>query len=107
MFQRLRLLTGASTELAQPQMAVRDEWAHAQLGGQPHGPTILGLGLLDFPTIGMRGDLSEKPAGSRFESTFPAFAGQLSGAFGEPHCVLASPGEQVTVAEVDHHTRLA
>ena len=54
-------VAGAPVELAEAEVAVGDEGAHAEVGGSRQRLLIGGLSLLDAGRVGLRGDLTEKP----------------------------------------------
>src|SRR5262249_36880693 len=95
---RLLPLVRTPAELAAANVAVGDGRAHPSRLGQRQRFAVVGLGLLELPTIRMRGDLSEKPQGPRFKPAFLPLARQLQSALGKPYCIFKSTGEQVTLA---------
>ena len=63
-------LPGPGVEGAEPQVAMRLQWAHAQFLSQGEGLTVVGGGLGDIRGSAMRGDLAEEAQGMRLVAAF-------------------------------------
>ena len=57
----LRVVTGAPVERAEAEVAVGDEGAHAELGGERQRLLVVRLGPLEVGCASRRGDLAQKP----------------------------------------------
>src|SRR5213593_4810052 len=66
---RLLALACAPVELAEAEVAVGDERAHAELAGERQRFAVICLGLFTVRWIGPGGDLSEEPKGPHFVAT--------------------------------------
>ena len=67
----------ALVELAEPEMAVGDERAHAQLPGQGRRQPVVPLRLADVEAIAVRRDLAEEPLRIRFLASLLALNGEI------------------------------
>jgi hypothetical protein len=56
----------ASIELAEAEVAVSDERAHAQFVGQNHGLPVGGFSLFGIRRVAMRSDVAESPESPRW-----------------------------------------
>src|SRR2546428_130320 len=85
-------LACAPVELAEAEVAVGDERAHAELVGEGHGLPVGGFGLLGIRGIAMRGDLAQSPESPRLVRPTLVVTGKIEGLTGKPDRILDSVG---------------
>ena len=67
----LRVVARAAVELAEAEVAVGDERAHAELGGECEGLAVVALGPLDLERIATGDDLTEQMEHPGLEASLP------------------------------------
>src|SRR5712691_6385597 len=101
---RLLLLARAPVELAEAEVAVGDEGAHAELLGERERVTIVAVSVLRGIAAG--GDLAEEPEGPRLVAALTALPGKAQGSPGEFESVLEPVREDVRFAQIPQEERL-
>src|SRR5262245_30424347 len=99
MLLRLLALAGAPVELAEAEVAVGDEGAHAELVGQSEGLAVVGLGPVALRRIPPRGDFADKAQGICVGSTLLVIAGEVEGTLSTFECVLHAASQQIRLAQ--------
>ena len=82
-------------ELTESQVAVGDERAHAELGGEGDGLLVVSLRGLDLGRIAMGGDLAQKPQGLGLDPPLFPVTRQRQGAVGQWGGVSQVPREEI------------
>src|SRR6266851_2959604 len=102
----LRLLAsaGAPVELAEAEVAVCDERAHAELTGERQRLAVVAVSVLWGNAAG--GDLSEEAEGPRLVAALTTLAGKGQRLPGEFESVLEPVGEDVRFAQIHQEARL-
>lgn len=91
----LRCLAFAHTsmELAEAEVVVGDEGAHAEVGGQGQGLTVVSFGVFNLSRIAMRSDLTEESESIGLVSPLPVGASKLEGLLSGRNRVLQSASQ--------------
>src|SRR5262249_47438673 len=98
MLLRLLALARAPVELAEAEVAVGDEGAHAELDGERYRLAVVLLGALDFRRIAMRGDLAEDIEATCFDSALAPLAGEAERSLCGGPGIMRSAGEEIRLA---------
>src|SRR5262245_48390703 len=106
MFLRLLAIARAPVELAEAEVAVGDEGAHAEIFGEGKGTTIRGFGMLRVCEISARAELTKKPQGIRLMSPLPEVAGESEGLAAKLACLLYAASQQIRFAEMGDPERI-
>ena len=85
-------LSQCEIQRAKAAVAVRLEWAHAQLVGQDESLMVMGFGLFGSREITMRRDLAEEAPGVRLVPAFLMDTGKIEGSPSAVACVLQAAG---------------
>jgi hypothetical protein len=96
MLLRLLALTRAPVELAEAEVAVGDERAHAELLSECERVTVVAVSVLRDIAVG--GDLADEPERRRLVAALTTLAGKAQGSLGECESVLEPVGEDVRLA---------
>src|SRR5262245_13548009 len=99
MLQRLLALARAPGELAEAEVAVGDEGAHAELLSERERLLVVLLGALDFGRVAMRGDLAADIEGASLDSARAPFAGEAERPLYSDPGVLQPAGEEIRLAQ--------
>ena len=99
MLARLLPLAGAPVELAEAEVAVGDERAHAQLLGQGQGLAIVRLRGVGLDAVGMGRDVAEQSQELALHPPFPPLPSRREPVLGDPGGVRQPPVEEVRPAE--------
>ena len=100
---RLLALARAPVELAEAEVAVGDEGAHAERLGEGERVAVVALRVLRGIAAG--GDLAEEAEGPRLAAALIALAGKGQGSPGEFASVLEPVGEDVRFAQIHQEER--
>ena len=92
-------------ELAEAKMAVGDEGAHPELGGQSHGVAIVRLGRRHVETVIMQSNLAEKTKRPCLGAAVAAFIGKHQALSGHVRSILQPAGEHVRLAKMHEQRR--
>ena len=90
---RLLRVTGLPVQLAQTNVAVRDERAHAEFFREGESLAIVVFRLPDIEGIFARRDLAEEPKSVRFVSSLFVLAGKTQGALCGSTGIRVPPGQ--------------
>src|SRR5882672_3202115 len=99
-FSGLLALAGAPVELAEAEVAVGDEGAHAEFAGKCQRLIVAGVSRLHLKGFAMRGDLAEEIEDPRFDAALCTLPGQLQHARGTCTCISVSTRQQVRLDEI-------
>ena len=100
MLLSLRPLARTAVEVAEAEVAMGEERAHAEFGGQGHGDAEMCLGSCHIGSLLMRNNLAQEAECPRLMTAFTAFAGKHHGTVGARAGVLGSVREQIRLAEL-------
>jgi hypothetical protein len=100
----LLALVHAPVELAEAEVAVGDEGAHAERLGEREGVTIAAGRVLRGIAVG--GDLADEPKGPRLVAALTTFASKGQSSLGACESVLEPVGEEVRFAQMHQENRL-
>ncbi len=100
---RLLALAGAAEELAEAEMAVGDEGAHAEFLGERERVTVVAVGVLRGSAAG--GDLAKRAESPRLDGALTALAGKGQGSSGEFESVLEPVSENVRFTQIYQEAR--
>src|SRR5262249_62264049 len=95
----LRLIACATVQGAEAEMAMSDERAHAELGGEDEGFTVVTFGTLPLGWVGVRGDLAEEAKHPRLVAAFLVSTGQTHRSLGEAEGVIHPAGAEIRLTE--------
>src|SRR5215468_1219992 len=98
---RLLVHTRAPVELAEAQVAVGEEWPHAEFVGERHGLTIVTFGLLRVRRIGMGRNLATEVERPGLPTTLTAVTSKLQGSVAEGGGRLEPAVDQARFTETD------
>src|SRR5262245_48233657 len=100
---RVLPLADRGVEGAEPQVAMRLEWAQAQLLSQGEGLAVMGFGGLDLWGITMRGNLAEEPAGMCLIATSCVGTGEIEEAPGQCTRLVHAANEEQGLAQLGEY----
>src|SRR5712692_2315196 len=89
----------ALVECAEREVAVGDEWAHAQFGGKGKRLAVVAFGLLDVGQAG--GDLAQEAQRPSLVAAFLVVTGAPQSTVGGLACVICAPGPQIPLGEIN------
>src|SRR5262245_48003528 len=97
MLARVRGVAGPAVQLAKPEVAVRDEGPHSQLGGERQGLAVVALCPGDLERITIDRDLTEQTECPALQTPLPAVSMPCEPVFsGFPRC-LEVTGQEVNL----------
>jgi hypothetical protein len=102
----LRAIADAVVERAEAEVAVGHERAHAELGGEGEGLTVVGFGGAGVERITLGGDLAEEVKSPRCLAWPLLPPRQIEGVLGPLKCLIETPGEKVRVTELADTNRI-
>jgi hypothetical protein len=103
---RLHVAAGATLQLAEAEVAVGQERAHAELGGQGDRGPVVGVGRRPVAIALLGRHLAQEAEGRRLVAALAALADELQGAVGSGAGVVELAGEEVRLAELQDAERM-
>jgi hypothetical protein len=93
-------------QLAEAEVAVGDEGAHAELVGEHPGLAVVAIGRLDLDGIGVTGNFGEETEGPRLIAALTALAGKGERPLGECTRVIEPAGEHAYLTKLHDRQRM-
>src|SRR5262249_10871052 len=100
-------ITASPIKFSQTNVAMRDEWAHAEFFSESESLAIVVFRLSNVKGIFLRCDLAEEPKSVRLVSSLFVLTGETQGALCRGTGICFPPGQQIRFAQPDGPQRFA